>query len=71
MRGNQQLTRDIERGVALGQRNVHVLKAEKNSITQKLNKEKVIFDEGCEVKRVPLDKHLPDKVVMISATLSF
>ena len=56
--------------MAPGQRNVHVLKAEKNTVTQKLNKEKVTFDEGCEVKRVPLDKHLPDKVVTISATLS-
>ena len=29
VRGNQQLARDIERGVALGQRNVHVLEADK------------------------------------------
>src|SRR6185312_8204724 len=68
--GNQQLARDIERGVAPGQRNVHVLEAEKNSTAQKLNKQKTTFDEGCEVKRVPFDKNLPDKVVMISATLS-
>jgi len=70
VRGNQQLARDIERGVAPGQRNVHALEAERSSLTAKPNKEKVTFDEGCEVKRVPLDKHLPDKVVTISATLS-
>ena len=70
VRGNQQLARDIERGVAPGQRNVHALEAEKSTVTEKLNKEKITFEEGCEVKRVPLDKHLPDKVVTISATLS-
>ena len=70
VRGNQQLTRDIERGVAPGQRNVHVLEAQKTAISEKPNKEKVTFGEGCEVKRVPLDKHLSDKVVTISATLS-
>ena len=35
-----------------------------------LIKKKITFEEGCEVKRVPLDKHLLDKVVTISATLS-
>ena len=70
VRGNQQLARDIERGVAPGQRNVHVLEAEKSTVTEKPNKEKITFEEGCEVKRVPLDKRLPDKVVTISATLS-
>jgi len=70
VRGNQQLARDIERGVAPGQRNVHALVAERSPVAEKPNKEKVTFDEGCVVKRVPLDKHLPDKVVTISATLS-
>jgi len=70
VRGNQQLARDIERGVAPGQRNVHALEAERSPVTENPNKEKVTFNEVCEVKRVPLDKHLPDKVVMISATLS-
>jgi len=70
VRGDQQLARDIERGVAPGQRNVHVLEAQKTATFGKISKEKVTFDEGCEVKRVPLDKHLPDKVVTISATLS-
>ena len=70
VRGDQQLARDIERGVAPGQRNVHVLEAEKSTVTEKPNKEKITFEEGCEVKRVPLDKHLPDKVVTISATQS-
>ena len=40
VRGNQQLARDIERGVALGQRNVHALEVEKTTVTEKLNKEK-------------------------------
>ena len=70
VRGTQQLTRDIERGVAPGQRNVHALEADKSPLAAKPNKEKVTFDEGCEVKRVPLDKHLLDKVVTISATQS-
>ena len=56
--------------MAPGQRNVHALEAEKSTVTEKPNKEKITFEEGCEVKRVPLDKHLPDKVVTISATLS-
>jgi len=62
--------RDIEHGVAPGQRNVHALEGEKTTVTKKLNKEKITFEEGCEVKKVPLDKHLPEKVVIISATLS-
>jgi len=56
--------------VAPGQRNVHALEAKKSAVTEKPNKEKITFEEGCKVKRVPLDKHLPDKVVTISATLS-
>ena len=56
--------------MAPGQRNVHALEAKKSAVTEKPNKEKITFEEGCEVKRVPLDKHLPDKVVTISATLS-
>ena len=70
VRGDQQLARDIERGVAPGQRNIHVLEAQKTTTSGKISKEKVTFDEGYEVKRVPLDKHLLDKVVTISATLS-
>ena len=35
-----------------------------------VRKKKITFEEGCEVKRIPLDKHLPDKVVTISAMLS-
>ena len=68
--GNQQLARDIERGLAPGQRNVHALEAERSIVTEKCDKEIIAFEEGCEVKRLPLDKHLPDKVVTISATLS-
>jgi len=70
LRGNQQLARDIERGVAPGQRNVHALQAEKSRVNEQTNKEKITFEKGCEVKRIPLDKHLPDKFVTISATLS-
>ena len=36
----------------------------------KRDKEWATFEEGYEVKRIPLDKHLPDKFVTISATLS-
>jgi len=54
--GNQQLARDIERGVSPGQRNVHALEAEKTTVTKKHEKEKITFKDGCEVKRVPLDK---------------
>ena len=30
---------------------------------------KTTFEEDCEVKKVPLDVHLPDKMVTINATL--
>jgi len=36
----------------------------------KRDKEKHNFQEECEIKRVPLDKHLPDKEVTISTTLA-
>ena len=60
VRGNQQLAQDIERGVTPGQRNVHALMSEKRSSSKepKRDKEKLTFEENCEVKRVPLDKHL-------------
>ena len=73
IRGNQQLARDIERGVSPGQRNVHVLETEieKPQFKEpKRDKEWATFEKGYEVKRIPLDKHMPDKAVTISATLS-
>ena len=72
VRGNQQLARDIERGVSPGQKNVHVVEAEKQPPLFKeprRGKEKQNFQEECETKRVPLDKHLPHIEVTISATL--
>ena len=57
VRGNQQLARDIERGVASGQRNVHLVEADKKPPPIK------------EPKKVPLDKLLPDRQVTISAAL--
>ena len=72
VRGDQQLTRDIERGYTPGQKNVHNLRTESKSHTfkeQQKDKEKATFEEDCEVKKIPLDKHLPDKMVTINATL--
>ena len=65
VRGNQQLARDIERGIAPGQRNIHVLEADnKHPLFKepKRDKKKQNFQET-ETKRVPLDKYLPDKEV--------
>ena len=72
VRGNQQLARVIERGIAPGQRNIHVLEADnKHPLFKepKRDKKKQNFQET-ETKRVPLDKYLPDKEVTISATLA-
>ena len=71
VRGNQQLARDIERGVALGQRNVHLVEADKKPTPLKEPKRgrEETFQQECQVKKVPLDKHLPDCQVTISATL--
>ena len=72
VRGNQQLARDIERVVSPGQRNVHVLKADKKPPPFKeprRDKEKQNFQES-ETKRVSLDRYLPGKEVTISATLA-
>ena len=70
VRANQQLARDIERGIAPRQRNVHVLEADKKPPPfrePRRDKEKQNFQES-ETKRVPLDRYLPDKEVTISAT---
>ena len=72
IRGDQQLARDIERGYTPGQKNVHNLRTESKSVTfkeQQKDNEKATFEEDCEVKKVPLDVHLPDKTVTINATL--
>ena len=68
VRDDQQLARDIERGYTPGQNNVHNLRTESKSHTfkeQQKDKEKATFEEDCEVKKIPLDEHLPDKMVTI------
>jgi hypothetical protein len=70
--GNQELARDIERGVAPGQRNVHHLEADTQPLPikeSKRDKEEINFEQDCQVKKVLLDKHMPEKMVTISATL--
>ena len=72
VRGDQQLARDIERGYTPGQKNVHNLRTESKPVTVEKHQgdsEKTTFEEDCEVKKVPLDEHLPDKMVTINATL--
>ena len=72
IRGDQQLARDIERGYTPGQKNVHNFRTESKPDTfkeQQRDSEKTTFEEDCEVKKVPLDVHLPDKMVTINATL--
>ena len=72
VRGNLQLARDIERGVAPGQRNVHILEPDRQPPPfkePKRDKEKQNFQES-ETKRVSLDRYLPGKEVTISATLA-
>jgi hypothetical protein len=60
------LARDIELGVAPGQRNVHHLEVDTQPPPIK---EKINIEEDCQVKKVLLDKHMPDKMVTICATL--
>ena len=53
-------------------RNVHNLRTDQKTFSakeQQRDKEKATFEEDCEVKKVPLDEHLPDKLVTINATL--
>ena len=72
VRVDQQLARDIERGYTPGQKNVLNLRNESKPVTfeeQQRDSEKATFEEDCEVKKVPLDVHLPDKMVTINATL--
>jgi hypothetical protein len=70
--GNQELARDIERVLAPGQRNVHHLEADTQPPPikePKRDKEKINFKQNCQVKKVLLDMHMPDKMVTINATL--
>ena len=72
VRGDQQLARDIERGYTPGQKNVHNLRTESKPESfeeQQRDSEKATFEEDCEVKKVPLDVHLLDKMVTINTTL--
>ena len=69
---NQHLPHDIEQGVAHGQRNIHHVKADIKPSPFKepvSGKDKANIAEDCQIKKVPLYKHLPDKMVTISATL--
>ena len=53
-------------------KNIHNLRTESKFHTFKerqKDKEKATFEEDCEVKKTPLDEHLPDKMVTINATL--
>jgi hypothetical protein len=55
------------------QRNVHHIKADTQPPPikeQKMGKEKENIEEDCQTKKVPLYKHMPDKMVTISATLN-
>ena len=51
---------------------MHNLRNESKPVTfeeQQRDSEKATFEEDCEVKKVPLDVHLPDKMVTINANL--
>jgi hypothetical protein len=55
-----------------GQRNVHHAEADTKPppfSEPKRDKEKANFKDDCQTKKVPLNKHMPDKMVTISATL--
>ena len=56
VRGNQQLARDIERGVAFGQRNVHLVEADKKPppLKEKKRDKEEIFQQECRVKKCHL-----------------
>jgi hypothetical protein len=75
---NQKYARNIEQGFTLGHRNANFLQDEKSESTNdaSANKNKESFTDKpaiepeCEIKRVPLDPRVPDKIVMISQDLS-
>jgi hypothetical protein len=77
VQGNQKDARNIEQGFAPGDRNVNYLKDEKtedhSSITNRQNKGSFgsrPIEPECEIKTVPLDLRIPDKMVMISQDLA-
>jgi hypothetical protein len=75
---NQKYARNIDQGFTLGHRNVNCLQDEKsestNDASANRNKEsftdKPAIEPECEIKRVPLDPRVLDKIVMISQDLS-
>ena len=78
--GDQQNARDIEKGIAPGQRSIHHLSQEadreakenekkKPYVKPKRDKEKVRINADGETKRVQLDAHMPNRAVTIEAPL--
>jgi hypothetical protein len=75
--GNQKDAGNIEQGFAPGHRNVNCLqdgkKEDSTSITGKQNKgsfESKPIEPECEIKTVPLDPRVPDRMVTISQDLT-
>lgn len=69
---NQQLARDIGRVVSPRQRNIHHVELDNRLPPFKGPKrdKEATFDQECQTKRVPLDKHIPNQLVTISSTLN-
>jgi hypothetical protein len=69
--GSQQETRNIEKGFALGHKNVHFLREQldQNGTGPPTEYKNIIEVEG-EFKKVPLDPRVPDKTVCIGAEAS-
>jgi hypothetical protein len=73
VQGNQKDARNIEKDFAPGHRNVNCLQDEKseraNGASANKSKENFVdkpaIELECEIKRVPLDPRVPDKIVMI------
>jgi hypothetical protein len=75
--GSQKEARNIEQGFASGHRNVNCLQNEKaeNSSSNTRNENEGSstswpLEPECDTKRVPLDRRVPDKAVMISQDLT-
>lgn len=67
---HQQITRDIERGVAPGEKNVHHLENTKVGELKKHFPKLIRAELAEKTKRVPLDPNEPDKCVTIGAELA-
>jgi hypothetical protein len=74
---NQKEARNIEQGFTLGHRNVNCLQDEKvencSGIARNENEGSSAsrpIDPECEIKRVPIDPRVLDKIVMISQDLT-